>query len=316
MFWRIKFLLLIISLAACHHSKNEDRSNLEPPSSAGFGNDYLIEAPELIELIKNEKVKIIDFRKKEIYAQEHLKGALNMWRSDIEDSTYPYGGMMASKQQIERLFSKMGINTSDILVIYDDNGLCDASRLWWILQNYDFTQVKLLHGGLTAWKKSGGAVTQEEPLIQDAVFKLKENASMKYFISKEEVQKSINRNITLLDTRSIDEFSGKKRKKGAAKGGRIPNSINIDWSAAIDYDGDKKFKSIEDLEAIYTQHGMTKDDTLIVYCHSGVRSAHTTFVLTQLLAFKHVKNYDGSWTEWSSFNNLSYVNDSKTTIIN
>ena len=111
-------------------------------------------------------------------------------------------------------------------------------------------------------------------------------------------------------------LKGKQQKTGAAKAGRIPNSVCIDWSLAIHYNDDKKIKSIEELEQVYSVLGISKSDPIIVYCHSGVRSAHTTFILTQLLGYKNVKNYDGSWTEWSHFNDLPTEQDSITTLLN
>ena len=87
-------------------------------------------------------IKILDFRKSEFYKKEHIKGALNIWRTDLEDASYPYKGMMAGKEQMETLLGRLGVNKSDTIIIYDDNGLCDSSRLWWILQNYDFTNVE------------------------------------------------------------------------------------------------------------------------------------------------------------------------------
>ncbi|MFT7234251.1 MAG: thiosulfate/3-mercaptopyruvate sulfurtransferase, partial [Cyclobacteriaceae bacterium] len=225
-------------------------------------------------------------------------------------------GMMASPTQIENLFSRLGIGANDTLIVYDDNGLCNAARLWWILQNYNFTNVKLFHGGLDVWKENNGSVTSEIPKIKDTVFKLTETPSMKYHISKEEMLNTLNAGVVILDTRSLDEFSGKRQKKGASKAGRIPKSIHIDWAETIDYNGSKKIKSIQELNAIYSHMNVSKEDPVIVYCHSGMRSAHTTFVLTQLLGYKNVKNYDGSWTEWSSFENLPFEKDSLTTIIN
>ena len=121
-------------------------------------------------------------------------------------------------------------------------------------------------------------------------------------------------NYKLIDTRSASEYNGEFQKKGAFMAGMIPNSIQIDWAEAIDYNGDKRFKSLNELESVFTRNGIQKEDQIIVYCHSGVRSAHTTFVLTQLLNYTNVKNYDGSWIEWSYLNKVSVMNTEQGTI--
>jgi thiosulfate/3-mercaptopyruvate sulfurtransferase len=223
---------------------------------------------------------------------------------------------MADKTQIEALFGKLGIKTTDTLIVYDDNGLCEASRLWWILQNYEFKNIKMLHGGISEWKLNHGEVTNQITKVNPTLFKLTKNPKMQYYVSKERVNEALNTNFVLLDTRTIDEFTGKRQKKGASKSGRLPNSMHIDWAEAVNYYGNQRFKSIEDLEIIYSKLNINKKDSIILYCHSGVRSAHTTFVLTQLLGYENVMNYDGSWAEWSYFNELPFESDSITLIKN
>ena len=306
MSWKISIILYLLIISACKHEKANDFEKVEAT--------YLIEANELKGIAQQPNIKIIDFRKKEIYENEHIVGALNLWRTDIEDTSYPYSGIMASKTQIESLFGQLGIATDDTIIVYDDNGLCEASRLWWILQNYDFKNIKLLHGGISEWKSNNGQVATQIPKVNTAVFKLTKHPKMQYYVSKEQVSDALNSNVVILDTRTSEEFSGKRQKKGATKAGRIPNSIHIDWAETINYNGNKHLKSLKELEIIYSELNIKKNDSIIVYCHSGVRSAHTTFVLTQLLGYKHVKNYDGSWTEWSYFNDLP-INGNNITLI-
>lgn len=301
--WWISILILVFGLFSCEKEKGKG-------IDIGEEDNYLVEAEDLKLLINQKNIKLLDFRKKEFYNEEHIEGALNIWRADIEDNSYPYQGVMASKAQIEMLFGKLGIKTDDTIIVYDDNGLCEASRLWWILQNYDFKNIKMLHGGISAWKSNNGKVSIDLPEVNPSVFRLAKNPSMKYYVPKEQLGEALSKNVVILDTRTYDEFSGKHQKKGAFKSGRLPNSIHIDWAEAVNYYGDMRIKPLQKLEIIYKNLSTKKDDPIIVYCHSGVRSAHTTFILTQLLGYKNVKNYDGSWVEWSYFNDLPFESDS------
>jgi thiosulfate/3-mercaptopyruvate sulfurtransferase len=261
--------------------------------------EYLIDIEQFTSLSQKKNVKIIDFRKKSEFDKEHVKNAINIWRRDIEDTSYPYGGMMATKKQIETLFSNLGISNNDILLVYDDKGLCDAARLWWVLQYYNFKNVKLLNGGLKTLESANVTMTSEPTNFPKSNFSLDNGINKSMFASKEQIEIAVKNNLNIIDTRTTDEFLGKYIKKGAFKAGRIPNSKLIDWANTIDYDGNMKLKSPKLLQQIYSNKSYNINDTLFVYCHSGVRSAHTTFVLTQILGFKNVLNYDGSWIEWS-----------------
>ncbi len=309
--------LLIVSCTRYKEKvQEEDIPATEMEIKAYVNTEHIIEAEDLIILSGQEHIKIIDFRKPSAYTNAHIEGALNVWRTDIEDPSYPYKGMMAKKEGIETLFSKLGIKNEDTLVVYDDRGACDAARLWWVLKNYDFESVKLLNGGLKAWKKVGGSLNNKAVSIIPSVFILPEKSSFGVWIGKNEIKEIVasKENEIILDTRNIDEFSGKRQKIGASKAGRIPKSICIDWVEAIDYEGTQKFKSYGELAKIYNRMGVSKTHPIITYCHSGVRSAHTTFVLTELLGYKNVRNYDGSWVEWSYYDELSFEQDSTTTI--
>lgn len=311
--WKNSFLILCIVFSSC---KEDEKKKVEPSHiEIGEPFSYLIEATDLQKIYKNDYIKIIDFRKKEAYQNEHISEAINIWRKDIEDPKQHYGGVMATKEQIEKLFTGLGIRNEDTLVIYDDNGLCDSARLWWVLQNYDFKNVRLLHGGIDAWKLVNGPTSQKDTKFAVSKFTLPSPNSARLYASKEDVLQALRDSVFILDTRTIDEFSGKRKKEGAYRGGRIPSSKLIHWAEAINEDDDKRLKSVTELIEIYSSLNLSKDDPIIVYCHSGVRSAHTTFVLTQLLGYTDVKNYDGSWTEWSYFHHLPKQKDSITTIL-
>lgn len=315
-------LIIILGLSILSCSKTKEKidktttSVIEAEVNTYFNSEHVIESEKLLSILTQSNIKIIDFRQPEHYRNDHIKNAINIWRTDIEDASYPYKGMMAKKVQIETLFSKLGIKNNDTLILYDDRGACDAARLWWVLKNYGFESVMVLNGGLQAWEKAGGIVTKEIPSVTPSGFKLPTQSPFELWISKEEIMKILvsDKNAFIFDTRTTDEFSGKRQKTGAYKGGRIPKSIRIDWASTVDYHKTQKFKSLKELEQIYSDIGASKNDMIITYCHSGVRSAHTTFVLTELLGYKNVKNYDGSWVEWSYFDELPFEKDSVTVL--
>jgi thiosulfate/3-mercaptopyruvate sulfurtransferase len=271
----------------------------------------LIEAETLLALKDHSKIKIIDFRKEAAYKAGHIAGALTIWRTQLEDTSYHYKGMMPTKNTIEALFSDLGIKNDDVLVAYDDRGGCDAARLWWVLKNYNVHTTKILNGGLQAWKAIEGSISTDIKAITPSQYKLSPEPPFNLLIHKDDLLARLQTsdNNYIVDTRGEEEHSGEVTKNGAAKGGRIPTSMRINWVEAIDYEGSYKMKPVAELEKIYSRLGAEKTDTIIVYCHSGVRSAYTTFVLTEILGYKNVKNYDGSWTEWSHFDELPFEND-------
>ena len=316
---KIKYtLLLILALSSCKDRGDKVSSTtvVDRPKSY-YSHDHLIEAEELMASLGQPFIKVIDFRKMEDYHKGHIPNALPIYRSDIEDQSYPYKGMMAQKKTMEELFSKLGIQIGDTLVIYDDRGGADAARLWWVLQNYDYPTVKLLNGGLFAWVAAHGELTKAQSSVTPSHFRLPTESSMRFIMKREELEQSLSKDTgpLILDVRTHQEYSGKRQKSGAMKAGRIPNAQLVDWSRTIDFHGTHKFRSYEELEELYGTLASSKDDLIITYCHTGVRSAHTTFVLSELLGYTHVRNYDGSWTEWSYFDNLPIEKDSITELI-
>ena len=273
----------------------------------------LISADELFKTI--HQYQIIDVSKAESFAKQHISKAKNVWRPDIINSDAAYGGLIASEVQMERLMRNLGIHSSEKIVVYDHKGGCDAGRLWWILKQYGHKDVYLLDGGLHTWGKRGQkmkAARKEEVLPTKYSFpKTGKNPSLN--ISLEEVKIALNdTNTVILDTRMLDEYNGKRQKEGAFRAGRIPGSIHFDWVSNINYHGDQTILAKDSLLKLYNAIGVSKNKNIITYCHSGVRSAHTTFVLTEILGFKNVRNYDGSWIEWSFHKELPIATGAHT----
>ncbi len=320
--WKISLLLLSsLLLFSCNTSEKQDSIPVieDKATFEGYSNsDHLIEVSALIKQADNPNYKLIHFGRRAEYIAGHLPGALNIWRNHIEDSLLPYRGIMAPKAQIESIFSTLGIKNSDTLIIYDTTASCDAARLWWVLENYGFKNTKILNGGIQAWRTANGPITKLIPELRSSQFTLPEIAPMQSVIDHDALLSGLNSNTPalLLDTRTLNEFTGKRQKQGATAAGRIPNSLFMPWAACVNYNGDKKFKSYATLNTMYTNIISNKKQAIIAYCHSGVRSAHTIFVLQELLGYTNVKNYDGSWTEWSYLSDYPKVKDSITTIFN
>jgi thiosulfate/3-mercaptopyruvate sulfurtransferase len=258
----------------------------------------MIEAEELDELEALGVMTIVDMRLPESYQAGHIKGAVNIWRSDIERRDLPYGGMAMTKDSLEILLGSKGITSESRIVVYDDKGCVDAARLWWMMKRYGHDKIYLLNGGLHAWHQLLDTVaTQTTP----AVFKFggQDQQHMNLDFDAFEAMRKIP-GVKLIDSRSQEEFEGETMKDGAFLAGHIPGALNRCYSGSIDFSeaGETKLRPDSTLRRIYATLAMP-DDTVIVYCHSGVRSAHTYMILTEILGYKHVYNYDGSWVEWS-----------------
>lgn len=297
-----RIVIIIISIGLFFSCKDSNKDYITK--------SQIIEVEQLSEVINSfDNVKLIDFRKSEKYNDGHILGALNIWRNQIQDSlNFEFDGMVAEKKQIESLFSELGITSKDFLVLYDAKGQVDAARLWWLLDRYGYSNMALLNGGIQAWKRAGLPINNETQIIGNATnFKFSSVLNNNHHANKEAVFDNLtHKKWITIDCRSEKEFSGEELKKGAFRAGHIPGAVHIDFMECINVGGKKDctFKTTDELIEIYNEKGITENDSLIIYCHSGVRSAHSTFVLTQLMSFNHVQNYDGSWIEWSYFNEL------------
>lgn len=254
---------------------------------------------------------LIDLRKPDEFVLGHIPGAKRVWRDDIQSVNYPYGGMAAEPEIITSLLDSLGVTPSSQVYIYDAKGGCDAARLWWLMKVYGHDQVYLLDGGWQAWQLlATDLVVNDDPAKAGDAYTFPTPADSTMVATLEEVQRAMeDPDIVLLDTRSTEEFTGVFMKPGAVRAGHIPGAVHFDWGNAVQMDSDWKVKSRKDLTAMLADLGVTADTRIITYCHTGVRSAHTTFVLRELLGFANVQNYDGSWTEWSHLAELPIENN-------
>jgi len=266
---------------------------------------YLLTIEEAKEASSDTSFVFIDLRKADEYRTGHIANARAVWRSDIQNLSLPYGGMRAEKQPLEELLGSLGIGTNNKIIVYDEKGNVDAARLWWMLHLYGHDQAYLFNGGLTAWKGAGYNLDTTAQSFSKRQFEFSDTPKNEWLASKEDILEMQSQGKGfILDTRSEKEFTGEEMKNGAFRAGHIPSAVWVDYCKALYYDGNQEFRNLGELEELYASAGLTKDAPIIVYCQSGVRSAHTTFVLRELLGYTNVKNYDGSWIEWSYFEEL------------
>lgn len=264
-------------------------------------------ANKLIE--KGGNLVIVDISNSADYLLGHVKGAVNVWRPDYsaDSGEYNYGGMRASREKMAELLGSLGIDKDTKILIYSTVDNHDAIRFLWQLEMYGHSNAAIIDGGLQGWRAAGLPTTKARPNVTAKEFSFTGNIDNSSLATLEDVKAAINDpNVIIWDTRSQDEYTGQKQLDGAFRKGTIPTSIWMEYKQLIHSGdgGDSTFKTAEELRQMLEAKGITPDKTIIVYCQSGVRSALGTFVLKDLLGYPNVKNYDGSWIEWSYHEDL------------
>lgn len=254
---------------------------------------------------KDANVKIIDARSKG-YEQGHIPGAVSVSAGLLKDGK---NNTIASKEAVTDLFQKAGVNNDSIVLVYDEGGAGNsATRIFYGLEYYGLKdKIKVLNGGYLAWTTAGKDVSTETPTVAKGNFTAQPND--KLITTKTQLLAANLTQCTVVDTRSAKEYSGDDLR-GNKNGGHVNGAINTEWSEAVDQtpaDGVPKFKSYKDLTALYTTAGITdKDKTVIPYCQTNIRGAHTYFTL-RLLGFKDVRPYEGSMAEWANADDAPLV---------
>ncbi|MCL6551341.1 MAG: sulfurtransferase [Acidothermus cellulolyticus] len=234
------------------------------------------------------------------YDKGHIRNAVKLdWKKDLQD---PVRRDFVDKAAFERLMSERGISNDHTVVLYGGNNNWFAAYAYWYFKLYGHRDVKLLDGGRKKWELESRELTQEVPVRPRTTYVAKDpDTSIRAF--RDEVVNAIGK-LNIIDVRSPDEFSGKLLapahlpQESAQRPGHVPTAKNVPWSKAANDDG--TFKSDEELRKLYAEAGVDFSKDTIAYCRIGERSAHTWFVLHELLDQPNVKNYDGSWTEYGS----------------
>jgi len=234
------------------------------------------------------------------YEKNHIRGAVRVdWKQDLQDQIRRD---FVNKEQFEKLLSEKGISNDNTIVLYGGNNNWFAAYAYWYFKLYGHDDVKLLDGGRKKWELDSRELVDDVPKREKTSYQAKEpNNDIRAF--RDEVVASIGRK-NLVDVRSPDEFSGKLLapahlpQEQSQRAGHVPSAKNIPWSKAANDDG--TFRSDDELKELYSGEGVDFGKDTIAYCRIGERSAHTWFVLHEILDQPNVKNYDGSWTEYGS----------------
>jgi len=236
-----------------------------------------------------------------LYQTGHIPTARKIdWFTELNDDVlrdYLDGEKFAA------LLSSKGVKRTDTVVLYGDKSNWWASYALWVFKLFGHEDVRLLNGGRDKWIAEGRELTRDEIAFDATDYPVVERNDAPIRAFRDDVLAHLGN--PLIDVRSPQEYTGERThmpdypQEGALRGGHIPSAVSIPWARAANED--KTFKSVEDLTAIYLDEaGIKHGDSVIAYCRIGERSSHTWFVLTYLLGFQNVRNYDGSWTEWGS----------------
>ena len=264
--------------------------------------EFLVSTDWLEKNLKNTKLHIIEVSSDTgVYERGHIQGAVNIkWHTDLVD---PIKRDIASKENLQKTLQSLGINNDSTIVIYGDNNNWFAAWGAWVFDVYGIKNVKLLDGGRKKWEAEKRPLTPIATSTKTGnIILLNANNNLRAKLSDVVEVANKKSNISMVDIRSPDEFSGKifappGFAETAIRAGHIPGAVNVPWASAVAEDG--TFKSKEELKKIYGAVGVDEKKPIITYCRIGERSSHTWFALKKILGYE-VRNYDGSWTEYGN----------------
>ena len=258
--------------------------------------DWLAErlgTPGLVVLESSEDVLL--------YETGHIPGSVKIdWHTELND---PVTRDFVDGAGFAELMKAKGISRDDTVVIYGDKNNWWAAYALWVFSLFGHEDVRLLDGGRAKWEAEGREYTTDAPTVPAADYPVVERDDTTLRAFMPDVVAHLGK--PMVDVRSPEEYTGKRThmpaypEEGALRGGHIPGAQSVPWARAVADDGG--FKTREELAAIYQgEKGLSPTDDVVAYCRIGERSSHSWFVLTHLLGFEKVRNYDGSWTEWGN----------------
>ncbi len=277
-----------------------------PIEERGYAHpEVLVSTDWVAEHLGDSKVRLIESNEDLLlYETGHVPGAVKIdWVGDLND---PLIRDYVDRERLQSLLRSKGINSDTTIVFYGDKNNWWATYAFWVLRLFGVTSMKVMDGGRARWEDEGRQLVTEVPKYSPGNITLGKRDDARIRAFRSDVESHIRATKPLVDVRSPEEFRGERMhmpdypNEGALRGGHIPGARNIPWGRAVDPDA-HTFRPVDELKKIYEQeNGLQPDKEVIAYCRIGERSSHSWFVLTYLLGYKKVRNYDGSWTEWGN----------------
>ena len=269
----------------------------------GYAKPVLVTTDWLVEHLRDEAIVVAEVDENpDLYDEGHIPGAVKLhWRDDLQD---PVERDLVDRETFERVLGERGIGNETTVVLYGDKNNWFAAYAYWYLKTYGHGDVRILDGGRQKWIDEGREIVTDVPSPVAKTYKAADrDESIRAY--RDQVREWIGKGErALVDVRSPGEFAGDLiappgyEQEGAQRGGHIPTAASIPWASAVQDDG--TFKTAAALRELYGGKGVTPEKEVTAYCRIGERSAHTWFVLSELLGYEKVRNYDGSWTEWGN----------------
>lgn len=260
----------------------------------------LIETEQLANLLGDPGLLIIDLSKASTHAHMHIPGAVPLDYGHIVSMKKPVGGLLPDEKTFSEALSAIGFTPEHHVVVYDDEGGGKACRLIWTFDAIGFTNYSLLNGGLHAWANEGRPLTKDQTPLTPSQFQATIQHDAPGVAKREYILEHLDDpQVALLDARSPAEYCGEQ--KFAMRAGHIPGAVNIEWTLFMDQDNNLCLKPEAELRAMLEAAGFSRDKTVVAYCQTHHRSAHTYFVL-KYLGYDAL-GYEGSWSDWGNQSN-------------
>jgi thiosulfate/3-mercaptopyruvate sulfurtransferase len=291
-------LLFGVALSACSGRDTQPDVGVQEAIDTYARPEVLVDTAWVLEHLVDATVHLIDVgSNQEAFVEGHLPGAQFVsLGADLTNPNDAVRGQILSREALSDLMGRLGVTNDDSVVFYDNASNLLAARAYWVLKYYQHDDVRIYNGGIKKWTAEGHELTAEITAATPTNYVSGEadptiRTNWQYVVDHTDDPSTL-----FCDARSPEEYAGTDVR--SERGGHIPGAINVEWGNAVNQDG--TFREASALADLYTKAGFARDKEVITYCQTGVRGAHTWFVLRELLGYPDVRNYDGSWEEYGN----------------